>query len=248
MKNIIEICATNIQSALAAQEGGAQRIELCDNLYEGGTTPSCATIKKAKELLNIPINVMIRPRGGDFLYNDMEFDVMWEDISICKEMGIHGVVFGLLLPDGNIDIKRTRQLVNYAQPLSITFHRAFDMTPDPYSALEQLIDCGINRLLTSGQKNKVTEGKDLIRSLIQKADGRIIIMPGSGINENNIKEIRDFTGAKEFHLTGRKLAESNMKFRKNDIFMGGLPQIPEYGIYTTDVHLVKNMVRLVNEV
>ena len=246
MKNTVEICVSNIQSAIAAQQGGAQRIELCDNLYEGGTTPSYATIKKARELLDLKINVMIRPRGGDFLYSNTEFEIMKEDIHFCKELCVDGVVFGILLTDGNIDSKRTRILSDCARPLNITFHRAFDMTPDPYVALEKLIDCGIDRLLTAGQKNKAPEGKELIRSLVEKARGRIVVMPGSGLNENNIQEIMDFTGTNEFHLTARKLVDSKMKFRKTDIFMGGLSQIPEYEIYQTDLETVRNVVRLVN--
>ena len=247
-KNIIEICAPNIQSGISAQEGGAERIELCDNLFEGGTTPSYATIKKARELLTIKINVMIRPRGGDFLYSDLEFEIMKEDIIMCKELGVEGVVFGLLLANGKVDTKRTKKLTDHARPLKITFHRAFDMTADPFLALEELVDLGIDHLLTAGQKNQAPEGKGLIRALIEKADNRITIMPGSGINSGNIKEIRDFTGAKEFHLTGRRLMESNMTFRKSDIYMGGLSQIPEYGMYITDQDIVKNMVKLVNEI
>ncbi|MCD4729975.1 MAG: copper homeostasis protein CutC [Bacteroidales bacterium] len=244
---LIEVCAANIQSAIAAQQGGAKRIELCDNLYEGGTTPSYATIKIAREKLDIGLNVMIRPRGSDFCYSDMEFEIMKEDILICKELDVDGVVFGILLPDGNIDTERTKQLVGFARPMNITFHRAFDVTPDPFKALEDIIDLGIDRILTAGQKNTVSEGKYLIKQIIEKAGDRIIIIPGSGINEKNIKEIRDLTGAKEFHLTGRKTVQSKMEYRKEGIYFGGLIQIPEYEINITDTDKIIKIVNLVNE-
>jgi len=244
---LIEVCAANIQSAIAAQQSGAKRIELCDNLYEGGTTPSYATIKIAREKLDIGLNVMIRPRGSDFCYSDMEFEIMKEDILICKELDVDGVVFGILLPDGNIDTERTKQLVGFARPMNITFHRAFDVTPDPFKALEDIIDLGIDRILTAGQKNTVSEGKYLIKQIIEKAGDRIIIIPGSGINEKNIKEIRDLTGAKEFHLTGRKTVQSKMEYRKEGIYFGGLIQIPEYEINITDTDKIIKIVNLVNE-
>jgi len=249
MKNdiLIEVCAANIQSAIAAQKGGAKRIELCDNLYEGGTTPSYATIQIAREKLDIEIMIMIRPRGGDFCYNKIEFEIMKKDIEICKSLGVDGVVFGILLPDGNIDIERTKELVEISRPLNITHHRAFDMTPDPFRSMEEIIDLGIDRILTSGHKNTVPEGKALIEELIKKADGRIIIMPGSGIHEDNILEIKNDTGANEFHLTGRKKVESKMEFRKDGIFMGGLPQIPEFQISITDPKIIRKVVTLVNQ-
>jgi len=245
--NLIEVCTANIQSALAAQKGGAQRIELVDNLYEGGTTPSYATIKTAIEKLDIDIMVMIRPRGSDFCYSRLEFRIMKQDIELCKELGVHGVVFGILLPDGKIDQKRIRELVSFARPLKVTFHRAFDMTPDPYTALEEIIDCGVDRILTAGHQNMVPEGLDLIKKIIESANNRIKVMPGSGIHEENIKEVRDFTGAREFHLTARVPVDSEMTFRKEHIFMGGLPQIPEYKIFITSPKRVRKFVTLVNE-
>lgn len=244
---LIEVCVAHIQSAIAAQEGGAKRVELCDNLYEGGTTPSYATIKLAREKLDIGLNVMIRPRGSDFYYSDLEFEMMKEDIRICKELGADGIVFGILLPDGSIDFERNRQLVELARPMSVTFHRAFDVTPDPFQALESIIELGFSRILTSGQKNTVPEGLELLKQLVEKANSRIIIMPGSGINEHNIKEIRNYTGAVEFHLTGRKSIPSKMEYRKEGIFFGGLPQIPEYEIKFTDSEIISKVVNLVND-
>jgi len=238
----IEICAAHIQSAIAAQEGGASRIELCDNLYEGGTTPSYAAIKLARAKLNIGLNVMIRPRGSDFCYSGDEFEIMKEDIVACKELGADGVVFGILCPDGNVDIERTQQLVEIAKPLSVTFHRAFDMTLDPFRAMEEIIGLGVDRILTAGQANTVPEGLNLLIQLAEKAGDRIIIMPGSGINEQNIAEIRDKTGLREFHLTARKPVQSLMTYRKEGIYMGGLKEIPEFEISLTDTERVKTIV------
>jgi copper homeostasis protein len=244
---LIEVCAAHIQSALAAQEGGAKRVELCVNLYEGGTTPSYAAIKIAREKLKIGLNVMIRPRGSDFCYSDLEFEIMKEDIRMCKQLGVDGVVFGVLLPDGNVDFARTKQLTELARPMSVTFHRAFDLTSDPFIAMEEIIRIRIDRILTSGQKNTVPEGLNLIGQLIEKAGNRITIMPGSGVNEDNIQKIRDVTGAGEFHLTGRSMIESEMKYRKEGIFMGGLSQIPEYGMSLTDPVRIQKIVNLVNQ-
>ncbi len=246
-KFVVEVCVAYLRSAIAAQEGGAQRIELCDNLYEGGTTPSFATIKLAREKLDIGINVMIRPRGSDFCYSDLEFEMMKEDIKVCKKLGADGVVFGILLPDGNIDLERMKILVELAKPMNITFHRAFDVTPDPFKSLEETIDLGIERILTAGQKNTVPEGLELIQQLVEVASNRIIIMPGSGINEFNIKEIHDFTGAREFHLTGRKSYPSKMEYRPEGIFFGGLPQIPEYEIKITNAEIIRKVVSKVNK-
>jgi len=242
----IEVCVAHIQSALAAQEGGAQRVELCVTLYEGGTPPSYATIKLARQKLNIGLNIMIRPRGSDFCYSDVEFELMKEDIKICKDLGADGVVFGLLNPDGNIDLDRMKILIDLAKPMSVTFHRAFDVTADPFKALEEIIELGINRILTAGQKNTVPEGIDLIKQLVDVADDRIIIMPGSGISESNIQEIRDITGAKEFHLTGRKSYPSKMQYRPEGIYFGGLSQIPEYEIKFTNAAIIRKVVSKVN--
>lgn len=245
-KHLIEVCVAHLKSAIAAQKGGAKRVELCDNLYEGGTTPSYATIKMTREKLDIGLNVMIRPRGSDFYYSDLEFEMMKEDIRICKELGADGVVFGILLPDGKVDLERNKLLIELSRPMNVTFHRAFDATIDPFQALESIIELGFSRILTSGQKNTVPEGLELLKQLVEKANSRIIIMPGSGISENNIKEVRDFTGAKEFHLTGRRVIQSKMQYRKEGIFFGGLPQIPEYEMKFTDPDIISNVVSLVN--
>ncbi len=243
MRPLLEICCASINSALAAQEGGADRIELCDNLYEGGTTPSYGIIKKVREWLQIKVNILIRPRGGDFLYNDEEFAIILEDLEVCKEIGVNGVVAGFLLADGQIDIERTKQFVDLASPLPVTFHRAFDMCRDPFEGLDVLKECGVSKLLTSGQKNKATEGIKLIKELIEKAGQKIIIMPGSGLDEKNIAGFAKVTGAKEFHATLRSEVKSKMQFRKKSVFMGGLPDIPEYEIKETDINKVRLFIR-----
>jgi copper homeostasis protein len=202
---ILEIAAFNYESALLAAKYGAERIELCDNEHEGGTTPSYGTLKSARANISIPIFPMIRPRGGDFIYSDDEFNIMKEDITLCKQMGFEGVVFGLLKANGSIDIERTSILVEYAYPLDVTFHRAFDRTKDPFNALEQIIECGCTRILTSGQHPTANEGATIIKALITAADDRIIIMPGSGVRSNTIQALSKETGADEFHSSAKKM-------------------------------------------
>lgn len=216
----LEICVDNVESAIVSQLAGADRVELCDNLFEGGTTPSYGTISSVRNNISIGLNVIIRPRGGDFLYKAYEYDVMRRDIDICKKCGVDGIVTGILKANGDIDIKRTAMLIEYAYPLPVTFHRAFDLCADPEKGLEDIISTGASRLLTSGQKDKASDGSELIRKLLEQAKQRIIIMPGSGINESNISWIANITGAKEFHLTGRKVINSKMTFRKEGISMG----------------------------
>ena len=179
---ILEVCCYSVQSAINAQRGGAARIELCQGIAEGGTTPSYATIKRAKALLSIKVNVIIRPRGGDFLYSDQEFEVMKEDVLMCKSLGVDGVVIGLLHANGTVDATRTAELVRLARPMSVTFHRAFDMTVDPFAALDTLIEVGIDRILTSGQEQTADKGALLLQKLVAKANGKLVIMPGSGVN------------------------------------------------------------------
>ncbi len=248
MKNKIniEVCANSVESCIAAQKGGAYRVELCDNLYEGGTTPSAATVEVARKYINIKLNVIIRPRGGDFCYSDIEFEVMKKDIETVKKLGADGIVTGILKEDGNIDIERTKELIEIAQPMSVTFHRAFDVCQNPIKALDELIEMKVDRLLTSGQRNKATEGAELIAELVKRADGRIKIMPGSGVNAQNIKELKEKTSAKEFHLSGRRNYDSRMKYRKKEISMGGISGIAEYSISLTDAEIIKETVQSAN--
>jgi copper homeostasis protein len=190
------------------------------------------------------LNVIIRPRGGDFIYSDLEYDVMRRDIDICGECGVDGIVLGILRSGGAIDIERTAKLIELANPMSVTFHRAYDMCSDPVQGLEDVIDTGASRLLTSGQKDKAQEGAELISQLMVQAGSRIIVMPGSGINESNIAWIARVTGANEFHLTGRKVIDSEMIFRRQGIFMGGSTDIPEFSRKVVDPEKIKSIVNI----
>lgn len=208
----LEVIGFNIESCTIAQLAGAHRIELCDNPGEGGTTPSYGFIKAARKNLQIDLFPIIRPRGGDFLYSDEEFEVMKADVKICKELECDAVVIGMLYSDGTVDKKRCSQLVELAYPLGVTFHRAFDRVADPLKALEDIIDVGCERILTSGLQPNALDGAEMIASLIKQADERIIIMPGSGVRSDNIIELAKKTGATEFHSSARMYINSNMTY------------------------------------
>ncbi|MBS1975319.1 MAG: copper homeostasis protein CutC, partial [Bacteroidetes bacterium] len=208
----LEICSFNLQSALIAQQAGAQRVELCADPEGGGTTPSLGVIKMARAKLQVQLYPIIRPRGGDFLFNDEEFDIMMNDVALCKQYGCDGAVIGMLNADGAIDKKRCAKLVELAYPLGITFHRAFDWCANPFEAMEDIIGIGCERILTSGQKPTALEGAALINELVRQADNRIVIMPGSGVRANNIVELKEKTGAEEFHTSARALVKTNMQF------------------------------------
>lgn len=240
----LEICTDTVESAIEAQNAGAGRIELCNNLMEGGTTPGYGTIDSARNSLSIGLHVIIRPRGGDFLYSSNDYDIMRKDIEICRACGVNGVVFGILLADGSIDIDRTAKLIELARPMSVTFHRAFDMCNDPQKGLEDVIATGADRLLTAGQKNKASEGLELIYNLVKRAANRIIIMPGSGINASNITQIALATGASEFHLTGRKAVDSEMIFRAQNILMSTDSNISEFSRKVVDPDMIRSIVRI----
>jgi len=229
----MEICAYNIESAMIAQDSIANRVELCAGPAEGGTTPGPGTIKLARKFLTIDLFVMIRPRGGDFLYNENEFETMIQDIIFAKSAGADGVVLGLLNSDGTVDRERTSKLVETAYPLKVTFHRAFDLTPDPFQALETIITTGAERILTSGQKPTAMQGAALIAGLNRFADGKIAIMAGSGINDANATELISATGVKEIHLSAKKYFPSGMLFRNPDVAMGSA-ESDEYAVLKAD--------------
>jgi copper homeostasis protein len=241
-KKLLEICVSSIEAALAAQRGGADRVELCENLPEGGTTPSAGTLAVARKLLNIGIHAMIRPRGGDFLYSSEEFEVMKKDVVAAKASGADGVVFGLLTADGKVDEVRTCELVQLASPMHAAFHRAFDTAADPFAALESIIACGAKTLLTSGQQEKAEQGKSLIKELVKLAAGRIDILVGSGVNENNIATLAQETGATSFHLSARIPSVSGMHYlRKSD---NGKDIVGAFEYMTVDentVHKIKSL-------
>ena len=235
----LEIIGFNIESCIAAQNAGADRIELCDGPGEGGTTPSYGFIKAAREVLDIDLYVMIRPRGGDFLYSNEEFEIMKTDVAVCKEIGCDGIVFGILTTDGKVDKKRCKEIIELAYPLEATFHRAFDRVADPFEALEDVIELGFERILTSGLKPKAEEGRQTIFELISKADDRIIIMPGSGITSENIISIAESTGARELHSSASFFEESKMEYHNQ--LMDELKRV------TVNSNAVKKMADLLKE-
>lgn len=213
-KTVLEIAAFSIEAALRALAAGADRIEFCENPMEGGTTPSYGSLLLLSQLTKQPIFPIIRPRGGDFLYTDREFQVMQNDLTACKQLGFKGAVIGLLKADGNIDIQRTSALVQAAGTMEISFHRAFDRCKDPFKGLEQLIDIGCKRVLTSGQVPNVGNAIPMIRQLVEQANDRIVILPGSGVRADNIAKIAAETGAKEMHSSARKAMSSLMEFNQ----------------------------------
>lgn len=240
---IIEICANSAQSCVEAEAGGAKRVELCAGIPEGGTTPSYGEIRMAQRLASkIDINVIIRPRGGDFLYTEAEIGSMLLDIELCKQLGVHGVVFGCLTKEGDIDVPLMRRLIETAAPLSVTCHRAFDVCRDPFRAMEELIDLGCDRILTSGQQSDAVKGIPMIKQLVERADGRIIIMPGCGVREKNIALIEQETGAKEFHTSARSVLYSRMEYRNEQVPMGSNVVTSEFETVQTDREKVKRVV------
>lgn len=242
MRPLIEICLENAQSVLAAQNGGADRVELCSDLFEGGLTPTLGTFRTARKMADkIKINVMIRPRGGDFCYSDSEFEIMKEDLHIFKEEGADGLVFGILNPNGTIDEERTAKLIELSGNLPVTFHRAFDMTKNGYESLETLIRLKAARVLTSGLEPTVPEGARLLKELVEQAKDRIIVMPGCGINERNFKDLSEYIGAKEYHLHLPYDYSSKMEFHPEHIYMGGLLRQSEFMLSSTSEQRVGNI-------
>lgn len=243
----LEVCANTLTSALAAQEGGAIRVELCDNLGEGGTTPSYGQIKLARKLLHIKLYVLIRPREGDFLYSGTEFEIMKADVQNCIDIGCDGVVIGILNPDGSIDTKRCTELVKMAtdKGLGVTFHRAFDMCSDMNKAIEDIIAMGCERILTSGGKSTAIEGANVIAHLVEKAAGRIIIMPGSGVSESTVADIVHYTKATEIHSSARSAVKSKMQYYNDHIILSR-EHLDESSILMTDTNKVREIIRLAN--
>lgn len=239
---LVEACADSIESALAAAAGGAQRMELCANLVEGGTTPSAGTLAECRRRVGIPIFVLVRPRGGDFLYSVPEFAVMLEDIRGAKEAGAAGVVIGVLRSNGTIDEERTREMIAAARPLQVTFHRAFDVCRDAAEALETLIALGVDRVLTSGQAATAPQGSATISRLVRQAAGRIGILPGGGITPDNVLPLVRATGVSEVHLTGAAPRQSGMTFRAPQVEIGAAAPRSEYEWNVTDPAQIRQVV------
>ena len=241
----IEICSNSVQSAVNAQTAGADRVELCDNLWESGTTPGPGSLKMARHKLSIGLFVLIRPRGGDFFYSDLELEIMKEDIRAAKNLGADGIVSGVLNENLTIDIDRTVQLVELTHPLPFTFHRAFDVIEDMRSGLNDLINCGATRVLTSGGKTSAIEGSGVISDLVSQAEGRITILPGGGITAENIRDLIG-TGCQEFHFTGSERFNSPVK-ENPDLKLNGSADIPENDYMVSSVEKIKKAIQSLAE-
>ena len=241
----LEVCAGDLRSVFAARAGGAVRVELCSGLAEGGMTPSTGLMHEAVEVEGIAVNVLIRPRPGDFIYGEKEAKVMLYDIAAAVEAGADGVVIGALTADGDIDVGLVERMVKAAGGVSVTFHRAFDLCRDPMEALNVLMDLGIDRLLTSGQAPTALQGTALLSRLVSAAGSRLTVMPGGGVNAGNAAEILDRSGAHEIHASARQPIASEMRFRRGDVSMGAAGN-DEYATLTTSENLVKERVNAIN--
>lgn len=243
---ILEACVDSVESALSAAEGGATRLELCSNLVIGGTTPSPWMYEEIRKYSDIRIHALIRPRFGDFCYTPSEFSIIRQAVKAFREMGAEGVVFGILKPDGTLNLEQMKELMAEAEGMSVTLHRAFDLCVDPYETMEQAIELGIDTILTSGQKNICTQGTDLLRELVEKSNGRIKIQVGSGVNAQVIREVYPLTKARAYHMSGKVTLDSPMRYRKEGVNMG-LPTISEYEIWRTDAENIREAKRVLEE-
>lgn len=234
---VLEVCAFNIQSCIIAEKAGAVRVELCDNPVEGGTNPSYGTIKKVREKISIQLYPILRPRSGNYFYDDEEFGIIKEDIHICKELGCDGISVGVQTVKGNIDTERFKQIVAWAYPMGVTCNRAFDATPDPFKALEDIIACGCERVLTSGQASAAPDAGKLLGQLVQQANGRISIMPGAGVRSSNIKKLVEESGAYEYHTSARKIVPNPMLHSNPAVLDSG-------NVYMADVEELKTILAI----
>lgn len=243
---ILEACVDSVESALAAAEGGATRLELCSNLIIGGTTPSPWLFKEIRKHTDIRIHALIRPRFGDFCYTDSEFAIIKQAVADFRELGAEGVVIGVLKPDGTLNMEQMKELMDAAGDMSVTLHRAFDVCVDPYETMEQAIELGIDTILTSGQKNVCTEGAELLRNLVEKSKDRITIQVGSGVGADVIRKMYSLTGAKAYHMSGKVTLDSVMEYRKEGVNMG-LPTLSEFEVWRTDAEKIKAAKKVLEE-
>ena len=239
----LEICVFSVDSAMAAQKAGADRVELCSGYTEGGLTPSAGAIRMARKQLHIECYIMIRPRGGDFCYNDSEFEQMYHDIEYAKSCGVDGVVVGILQPNGHVNMVRTHDLVHFAAPLKVTFHRAFDLAADPFRALDDIVVCGCHRILTSGQKATAPEGLETIRELAKHAAGRIEIMAGSGVNPDNAHKLIE-AGVQALHFSAKKLIHSKMTYRNPAVPIMQADAMSDYELIAVDEEKIRKMAEM----
>lgn len=245
-KFILEACVDSPESALAAQRGGADRLELCGHLIIGGVTPDEWLYRKVRQVSELPVRVLIRPRFGDFCYSDWEYDMIREQVKHFSELGADAVVIGCLSPDGSLDMESMRELVDLAGDMEVTLHRAFDVCQDASEALEQAISLGIGTILTSGQKSSCMKGADCLRKLQEQAAGRITLMAGAGVNAQVIRELHEKTGLTAYHMSGKKVEESSMKYRREGVPMG-MPGISEFEIWRTDEEEIRRAADVLSE-
>ena len=250
-KYTLEICVDSVKSAINAERGKATRLELCSNLIIGGTTPTKSLFEEVKKNVNIPINVLIRPRFGDFLYSDSEVNIIKNEIKMFKKLGVDGIVVGILTKNGEIDLDNMKKFIEGAQDIPITFHRAFDVCKNPVSAFYQLKELGVHTILTSGQAENCLKGKKLLKDLVgfsnENNEKKPEILVGAGLNRKNIKEIISFTGASNFHFSAKKIKQSKMLYRKENVNMG-LKEFSEFKILETDENLVREMSEYLQEI
>jgi len=239
---LVEICVEGIDGLAAAQAGGADRVELCASLLEGGLTPSMGVVRQALKIATVPFHVIIRPRGGDFLYSELEYRTMLDDVIACRELGVAGVVFGCLTADGRIDEVRMRELTDTARPMKVTCHRAFDMTRDAGEAIEALVRCGVDRVLTSGQRDTAIEGLAILKATHDAARGRIKIMACGELDETNIGRVVKGSEADEFHFAAPRTIASGMTFRNPNVGMGGTALEREFEVTLTDSDAVRRTI------
>lgn len=238
---VLEVCAFGIQSCIIAERAGAVRVELCDNPIEGGTTPSYGTIKAVREKISIELYPIIRPRSLNYFYDDDEWEIMKQDVLICKQLGCDGISVGIQLQSGEVDIERMKRLVELAYPMGVTSNRVIDAAPDPFKALEQLIEAGCERVLTSGQASTAPEGAEVLRQLVLQSDGRISIMPGAGVKAENIAALYHATGATEFHTSARKAMPNTVSFANKYVTDAG-------NMYVADEKELKRILSILNTI
>lgn len=243
MGYLLEACADSVRSAIEAEKGGASRVELCSNLIIGGTSPGAALLRQVKENTDLEVRALLRPRFGDFCYDQYEFEIMKEEAAMYKDLGADAIVTGILCPDGSLDVARMEELIQIADGTKVALHRAFDVCRDPYQTMEQAIRLGIQTILTSGQKNSAWEGRELIRDLVKKSNGRIEILAGAGISPDTIRELIPYTGATSYHMSGKVTKDSRMEFRMKGVSMG-FPGFSEYEIWQTDADNIRHAVEV----
>lgn len=247
MSYVLEACVDSVKSAIEAEKGGAQRVELCSNLIIGGTSPGAALFRQIRKHTNLKIRVLLRPRFGDFCYDDYEFEMMKEDVAMYRELGADGIVTGILCPDGNLDVERMQELIEIAGNTDVALHRAFDVCRNPKKTLEEAVQLGMKTILTSGQKNSAWEGRDMLKELVIQSAGRIEILAGAGISPETIDKLAPYTQVTAYHMSGKVTLDSRMEFRREGVSMG-FPGFHEYQIWQTDAENIRRAVEVLERV